>query len=36
MHLAKALIIRYLDLPPEAVSELDKIDKYEFDIFKLR
>ncbi len=36
MHLARALIIRYLDLSPEAVKELDKIDKYEFDIFKLR
>ena len=36
MHLARFLIIRYLNLSPEAVAELDKIDRFDFDIFKLR
>ena len=36
MSLARFLLIRYLELKPDAVKELEKIDGYEFDIFKLR
>ena len=36
MTLARFLIIKYLELSPDAVKELEKIDGYDFDIFKLR
>ena len=35
-QLAKKMVTRLLDLNPEAQAELQKIDHYNFDIFKLR
>jgi len=31
-----ALITKFLDLSPEANEELKKVDRYEFNIFRLR
>lgn len=36
MRLAETLVVKMLDLKPEALDELHKVDKYSFDIFKLR
>lgn len=34
--LAQSIVFKVLEIPPEAQKELQKVDTYEFDIFKLR
>ena len=34
--LARGFVIKYLNLSPGALEELTRVDKYDFNIFKLR